>query len=420
MTPPLADFAAATRLGWLDALRGWAAMVVAFHHAAYIFLPDWRHLMDGWVDPGRYGVLVFFLLSGYIVPASLERRGSVRAFWVSRIFRIYPLLAVASFLAILPFLLGVRGLRAGLEQYEPVTAVVAHMTMMQDLLAVPNAINVLWTLSYEMAFYLLVVALFVVNVHRRSASVATGLTVLAVAVGAVLPTAVLSGHAGVGSVVSLAALAMVMAIALAMSDRPGLRTAGGLMGGVLTAVLVTVNGRIGAWEGMLMLAVMFTGTVVYRAEHGQISRRTAFLAAGFVLAGTLGVGLWHAGTGLPGPLAMRAQLAWSGSVILAAATFAAGWLLRRRRFPRWATWLGTISFSIYLLHSLVLMAANQLFGVTRHQSVPGAITFFAVLIAASWATQRWIEAPAQRLGRRLARRPVPVGEPQQPAPALAP
>ncbi|MFD0536999.1 hypothetical protein ACFQY7_27985 [Actinomadura luteofluorescens] len=43
------------------------------------------------------------------------------------------------------------------------------MTMLQDVLNVPNAMNVLWTLSYEMAFYLLVVALFVVGGHRRSA-----------------------------------------------------------------------------------------------------------------------------------------------------------------------------------------------------------------------------------------------------------
>jgi len=419
MAPPLADFAAATRLGWLDALRGWAALAVALHHVAYIYLPDLRHLMDGWVDPGRYGVLVFFLVSGYIVPASLERRGSVRAFWIGRLFRIYPLLAAACLAGVLPFLLGLRGLRAGLEQYEPATAVIAHMTMMQDLLAVPNAINVLWTLSYEMAFYLLVVALFVINVHRRSAPVAMGLTVIAVAVGALLPTAALSQHVGLGGVVSLAALGLVMAIAVAMSDRPGLRTAGGLLGGLLAAVLVAFNGRIGAWEGLLMLAVMFTGTVVYRAEHGQISRRTAALTAGVVLVGTLTAGVWHVGAGLPGPLSLRAEMAWSSSVILAAATFAAGWLLRRRRFPRWATGLGTVSFSIYLLHPLLLMVSTQFLGVTRHENVIGAVVFFAVLIATSWASQRWIEAPAQRLGRRLARRPVPVDEPR-PAPALTP
>ncbi|MGH3242742.1 MAG: acyltransferase family protein, partial [Spirillospora sp.] len=166
-----------SRLGWLDALRGAAALAVALHHASYVYLPSLRIRVADWFDPGMAGVLVFFLVSGYIVPASLERRGSVRGFWIGRFFRIYPLLAVACLLAVLPFLLGVLGLRAGLEQYSPATAVLAHLTMLQDVLNVPNVMNVLWTLSYEMAFYLLIVALFVVGGHRRSAPAAAVLTV---------------------------------------------------------------------------------------------------------------------------------------------------------------------------------------------------------------------------------------------------
>jgi peptidoglycan/LPS O-acetylase OafA/YrhL len=33
---------------------------------------------------------VFFLVSGYIVPASLEHKGDVRSIWVNRVFRLYP------------------------------------------------------------------------------------------------------------------------------------------------------------------------------------------------------------------------------------------------------------------------------------------------------------------------------------------
>jgi peptidoglycan/LPS O-acetylase OafA/YrhL len=54
-----------------------------------VFLPV-RDSVYQWFDPGQYGVFVSFLVSGYIVPASLERRGSVRGFWVSRAFRLYP------------------------------------------------------------------------------------------------------------------------------------------------------------------------------------------------------------------------------------------------------------------------------------------------------------------------------------------
>ncbi|MEV5831364.1 acyltransferase [Spirillospora sp. NPDC052242] len=407
------------RLGWLDALRGMAALAVALHHAGYVYFPGVHARMAGWFDPGTFGVLVFFLVSGYIVPASLERRGSVRGFWIGRFFRIYPLLAVAGLLAVTPFLLGVRGLRAGLEQYDPVTAVVAHVTMLQDVLGVPNAINVLWTLSYEMVFYLLIVALFVTGGHRRSAPVAAGLAAAALLAGGLLPTALLSRSAGTGPVAAAAALALLAALAAAMSGRRALRIAGGVLGGAVAALLVVLNGRVGPWEGLAMLAVMFTGTVVYRAEHGQIRRGTAAVAAAAVCLGTIAAGVLHTG-----PDSGRDQLLWSGSVVLAALTFAAAWLLRDRTFPRWATGLGTVSYSLYLLHPILLAVAVQFLGFGgRGDDLPGLLLFLAVLVAVSWASQRWIEAPAQRLGRRLTRRvaPGPTGAARpEPRPDCAP
>ncbi|TDD85880.1 acyltransferase [Actinomadura darangshiensis] len=410
MVPASGVSPSTSRLGWLDALRGAAALAVALHHASYVYLPRLRVQMADWFDPGLFGVLVFFLVSGYIVPASLERRGSVRGFWVGRFFRIYPLLALTCLLAVLPFLLGVLGLRAGLEKYSPATAVIAHMTMLQDVLNVPNAMNVLWTLSYEMVFYLLIVALFVVGGHRRSAPAAVVLVVVAlVAValaagglltGAHAPAALLSRTAGTGPVVAVTAAALVVAIGAAVSRRPAPRVAGGLLGGLLGAVLVTVNGRVGAWEGLVMLAVMFLGTAIHRAEHGQITRRTGLAAGILVLAGALAAGTWNAA-----PYGRNAQLVWCGAVLAAAATFAAAWHLRHRRFPAWATGLGTISFSVYLLHPLLLMVAAQFLGFSGREDTVGLAFFFLVLIAVSWASQRWIEAPAQRLGRRFTRPP---------------
>ncbi len=412
MLPALGVSPASSRLGWLDALRGAAALAVAVHHASYVYLPDLRVRIADWFDPGLFGVLVFFLVSGYIVPASLERRGSVRGFWVGRFFRIYPLLAVTCFLAVLPFLLGVLGLRAGLEEYSPATAVLAHATMLQDVLNVPNAMNVLWTLSYEMAFYLLVVALFVVGGSRRSAPaavvlavvalVAVALTATGLLTGAYAPAALLSRTAGTGPVVAVTVAALAVAIPAASSRRPAPRIAGGLLGGLLALALVSVNGRVGAWEGLLMLAAMFTGTAVHHAEHGQMTRRAAGATCAAVLTGALAAGTWNAA-----PYGRNAQLVWCGAVLAAAATFAAAWRLRHRRFPAWATGLGTISFSVYLLHPLLLMVAAQFFDVSGREDPAGLAFFLLVLIAVSWASQRWIEAPAQRLGRRLARSTAP-------------
>src|SRR5579872_736183 len=78
------------RLAWLDAMRGFAALCVVFDHSSYHVLTSLRGFLYHWFDFGQYGVFVFFLVSGYIIPASLERKGSVRGFWTGRVFRLYP------------------------------------------------------------------------------------------------------------------------------------------------------------------------------------------------------------------------------------------------------------------------------------------------------------------------------------------
>ena len=83
-----------SRLAWLDALRGFAALCVVFDHGSTLMLRPVRDFLYRWLDLGEYGVFVFFLVSGYIIPASLERKGSVRGFWTSRLFRLYPLYVV--------------------------------------------------------------------------------------------------------------------------------------------------------------------------------------------------------------------------------------------------------------------------------------------------------------------------------------
>jgi hypothetical protein len=69
-------------------LRGIAALRVVFDHLTYSAFQPVRDSVYHWFDPGQHGVFVFFLVSGYIVPAPLERKGSVRGFWVSRVFRL--------------------------------------------------------------------------------------------------------------------------------------------------------------------------------------------------------------------------------------------------------------------------------------------------------------------------------------------
>src|SRR6201995_3323605 len=177
--------ATGTRLAWLDVLRGLAALAVVFDHISYYVLQHVRHIVYQWFDPGNYGVFVFFIISGYIVPASLERKGSVRTFWVSRLFRLYPLYLLAVGIAVALYFAHFGSIRG--ENLAQETSVLSQLLMMSNVLDGKNLPNVVWSLSYEMVFYLLLTALFIARVHKRSSWYALGFAAAAVAIGGLLP-----------------------------------------------------------------------------------------------------------------------------------------------------------------------------------------------------------------------------------------
>lgn len=88
----------------LQSLRGIAATAVLFGHViGYYAIPDW--LVDlGKLANGRAAVVVFFVLSGYVLTRSLRSSpfdlNAVTRFYVQRWFRIYPAIWAASFLGL--------------------------------------------------------------------------------------------------------------------------------------------------------------------------------------------------------------------------------------------------------------------------------------------------------------------------------
>ncbi|MCT9934436.1 acyltransferase [Planotetraspora sp. A-T 1434] len=364
-----------SRLAWLDALRGPAALAVALHHSAWTFIPGFWAEVDRRIDVGTWGVFVFFLVSGYIIPASLERRGDLRAFWIGRAFRLLPLLLTAMALALLLACGGAFVLHPDLGVRPLPLVVLGNVTMLQELLGVPAVINVMWTLSYELAFYLLTAGLFTVRQAHRPARTAIVLALPAAPLGLLMPGATINGRADV--VAALLGVAVVAVIVVSARSRGRARTAAAVAGGLLGLALVILGSRVGAWQGLIILAMMFAGTAVYRAEQGTIRWRTAIAAVLTVLA--------------CGVLA-KDDPGWAPAILLAAGFFAAAFALRHRHFPRWLAHLGVISFSLYLLHPLLLRLS------------PNLPVFFLILVPLGYLTHRLIEAPAQRLGRRLARR----------------
>jgi peptidoglycan/LPS O-acetylase OafA/YrhL len=397
---------AAGRLAWLDALRGFAALCVVFDHGSTLLLQPVRDFLYQWLDFGQYGVFVFFLVSGYIVPASLERKGSIRSFWVSRAFRLYPMYAVALVIAVVAYKTG-HGTIYGAE-HDPLTSMASWLIMLPNLLTGPNVPNVTWTLSYEMVFYLLLAALFSWKIHTRSGGYALGCAIAAVALGGVLPLAALtnwSRHAHQGLLIlNVTADAAILAgIALAMTDRRLPAKIGATAAAACGLVLVTFNqGYPYPWSGFMILALMFTGTLIYRAEHGQVRKPTAAWIAAAVLALTILAGLWHGKH-----YGQQWEFQWVTSIAGAAVTFAIGLAVKNRKVPRAVAWLGLISYSVYLLHPLVFNAYRTIPALHRTHpmgtQVLLAAAITAVIIAVSGITYYLVERPMQRFGRRVAK-----------------
>lgn len=155
----------------IDALRGLAILCVVLLHVQ-IHIPQEQSLL-GKVLPaalfnivfrsGYYGVIIFFVISGFLVTrASIVRWGTLeavpwRAFLRRRFARIYPsLLLVVSLLACLHWA-GVRGFvidNASLGR-AVAGALALHLNWLEAQVGyLPAAWNVLWSLSIEEAFYL--------------------------------------------------------------------------------------------------------------------------------------------------------------------------------------------------------------------------------------------------------------------------
>ena len=407
--PPVAAAArTGNRLAWLDVLRGLAALCVVFNHFGYFVPSRLNNPVYQWINPGDYGVFVFFIISGYIVPASLERKGSVRTFWVSRLFRLYPLYLLAVGIAVALYFVHFGGLRG--EGTDPEASVLSQLLMMSNVLGGQNLPNVVWSLSYEMIFYLLITALFIARVHKRSSWYALGFAVAAVAIGGLLPQAYFTHNLATPRLIALVAdLAVLAGLAFAVVLRGMSRLVGAAMAAVVAITLLAFNGGwIWPWEALSILALMFTGTMLYRAEQGQYSWRRAIAIAVAVLGFAIAAGLWHHN---PGNMSAHAQFIWDRtwfmSVFVAGATFATGLALRHVAWPRFLTWLGLISYSVYLLHPVLIEVYRYLPWTAHHsfwvQVLVDAL-FLAILIALCSATYVLVERPMQNVGRRLAKR----------------
>jgi peptidoglycan/LPS O-acetylase OafA/YrhL len=133
------------RITSLDVLRGLAILMVIFGHfiPARIALGDASYHVS---SLGRGGVMLFFLLSGYLVFRNVERQNAV-TFVSRRLFKIFPAYWVNVVLIVaFSFLFG--------KEVFPLDVVLGNFFMVQDVFHKESLSGVYWTLLIEVKFYL--------------------------------------------------------------------------------------------------------------------------------------------------------------------------------------------------------------------------------------------------------------------------
>lgn len=161
--------APAHRIAFLDGLRIFAFASVLVGHkfvggiqAAIDDADAFWHwparVLWPWVQGGGVGVLVFFLVSGYVITQVLQRETTVE-FLIKRVFRIYPLYVLA-------VLIEQGGLLFQGQAIEG-RVLLAQLLLIGDGLGTPYTLGgVEWTLRMEVSFYVFMACLHTLGLTR--------------------------------------------------------------------------------------------------------------------------------------------------------------------------------------------------------------------------------------------------------------
>ncbi|MFM0170085.1 acyltransferase family protein [Paraburkholderia sediminicola] len=336
------------RYAFIDVLRGVAALLVIFQHGGEG--AGWFSITTGfgpWINFGQVGVLTFFLVSGFVIPLSLERANALGRFWKHRIFRIYPLyLAVFTF----EFALYLVGYGA----YPPGAVhnfgyfFLLHIFFLQDYAHQPNFVSASWTLSMEFAWYILLSFAFAVRANRRS--------------------------------VLLAVLTVAALLALSVAS--------------FVLHLRIPLGRFG------IMATCVVGLLFYRRHTRELGQQAFLVLVGSIILAI--VPALYVGFGVfQRPEVATVQsvfISWGVAYLLFIGCYAA----RERSIMQLKPLLGlgTISYSLYLVHPTV----QNLIGLANIEGWAHLAILWPATLVLSYLTYRYIEKPAIDYPRRMERK----------------
>ncbi len=349
------------RLQFLDSLRGLAAVYVVLFHVQSMPAPALP--VAGWLLPilqlGATGVALFFVISAFSLCYTLPRHQAsgrpLLSFYLHRFLRIAPLFYVL--LAFSVFRDG-RGSHAG----HPWAEIVANATFTFNLFPgwEQGIVWASWAVGVEMLFYAIFPALILlVNNGRRAWILLLCLLGLAALAG--------NGWLGARAAASLGGYGWL---------RHGPVFAMGLVAFHMHSALSRLAPAPARRWGM---ALNITGALIL------------LLVVTGIVGGWSGAGQWQL-TGL-GYLAL----------LLGCSQCPPRWLVNRT-----TAWLGTVSYSLYLGHPIVIAVLGPVFGrvlgVTG-EGTAGYLVCAAVVLAVSLPLaalgHRCVEAPMIRLGKRM-------------------
>ena len=147
-----------SRQSAVDGLRGIAALLVA---VAHLGASGAWHPWNGVSGLGVFGVGIFFVISGYIVPETMTASGYALPSYFRqigrRLARLHP-----PYLVTLGLIVGLRSFSAALPGYQgeqfyvEAERLLSHLPLLSQVLGYAWYSPVFWTLAFELQFYLLI------------------------------------------------------------------------------------------------------------------------------------------------------------------------------------------------------------------------------------------------------------------------
>lgn len=140
--------AKSSRLQFLDFLRMIAACLVVLQHSAHT---EHESFFSNVLNPGRVGVYVFFVISGFVIPISIEKTVRVSDFLITRFFRLYPAYWFSLLWHFVAWRNGAQLIQ--LADFNNPWHWIANLSMLQMYVGVKDISLVAWTLGLEWIIY---------------------------------------------------------------------------------------------------------------------------------------------------------------------------------------------------------------------------------------------------------------------------